>query len=125
MKKIQINSIRRILIRSANWVGDAVMSLPTIRAIRKNFPGAEISILAKPWVSPLFDNNPDVDHIIIYDAAKRHGGLFGKLRLSKDLREKRFDLAILLQNAFEAALITWMAGIPNRLGYNTDARTLY
>ena len=100
------------------------MSLPTIRAIRRNFPDAEISILAKPWVSPLFDNNPDIDHILLYDSVKRHGGLFGKPRLSKDLREKRFDLAILMQNAFEAALITWMAGIPNRLGYNTDARTL-
>jgi len=124
MKKIQINNIRKILIRSANWVGDAVMSLPTIRAIRRNFPDAEISILVKAWVSPLFDNNPDIDHILLYDSVKRHKGWLGKFRLSNDLREKRFDLAILLQNAFEAALITWMAGIPNRLGYNTDARTL-
>ncbi len=114
----------KILIRSANWIGDAVMSTPTIRAIRRNFPGSHISILAKPWVAPLYKNNPDIDEILIYDAGKRHKGGIGKFRLASDLKSHSFDLAILLQNAFEAALITCLAKIPNRLGYDTDARRL-
>jgi heptosyltransferase-2 len=120
---MQYKNISRILIRSANWVGDAIMSTPAIRAIRKNFPAAHIGILAKPWVSPLYENNPDIDEILIYDAAGRHKGLMGKWRLSNDLKAFQFDLAILLQNAFEAALLAFLAKIPNRMGYAADGRS--
>jgi heptosyltransferase-2 len=124
MKDLATEKIHRILVRSANWVGDAVMTTPTIRAIRKNFPEATISILAKPWVAPLFHQDPSIDHLMLYDVEGRHGKTWGKIRLSKDLRTKEFDLAILLQNAFEAAFLAYVARIPNRLGYNTDGRGL-
>jgi heptosyltransferase-2 len=81
-------------------------------------------MLAKPWVEPVFYYNRFVDHLVCYDGKGRHGGGLGKLRLSKELRKGRYDLAILFQNAFEAALITFLAGIPKRLGYNTDGRHL-
>lgn len=100
------------------------MTTPAVRAIRKNFPFAEISILAKPWVAPVFENNPNADNILIYDGAGKHKGLTGKIQLANDLRQYSFDGAILLQNAFEAALITYLARIPCRIGYNTDARGL-
>ena len=120
--RLDCSKIKRILIRSTNWVGDAILTTPAIRAVRKNFPHAEITILAKPWVAPVFCNNPYVDNILQYDDGGRHAGWLGKVRLSKDLRRSGFDLAILLQNAFEAALLAYLAGIPNRLGYNTDGR---
>jgi heptosyltransferase-2 len=115
---------RQIVVRSANWVGDAIMSTPALHAIRRNYPGARITLLAKPWVVPVFDHNPDIDRVMIYQANGRHKGWQGLLRLARDLRTHEFDLAILLQNAFEAALLTWMARIPRRLGFTTDARTL-
>lgn len=124
MKQLDKKHVRRILIRSANWVGDTIMTTPAVRAIRRCFPDAEISILAKPWVAPVFFNSPDIDQILIYDIANRHGGCWGKYRLSKELRQKKFDLAILFQNAFEAALLAFGAGIPNRVGYTTDGRSL-
>lgn len=124
MKGISPKKINHILIRSANWVGDAIMTTPTIRAIRRNFPHATIRILAKPWVAPVFYHNPHIDSIMLYDAEGIHGKLWGKVRLSKDLRRMGFDLAILMQNAFEAALLSFLAGIPNRLGYSTDGRSL-
>jgi heptosyltransferase-2 len=122
-QKIEPENIKHILIRAANWVGDAVMSTPMIRAVRMNFPSAEVSILAKPWVAPVFENNPDIDHILIYDAGGCHRGWQGILRLSASLKN-RFDMAVLVQNAFEAALISYLAGIPHRVGYDTDGRTL-
>ena len=122
MKKIDVNRIGSLLIRSTNWIGDAVMTTPAVRAIRENFPQARISLLAKPWVAPVFQHNPHVDDIILYDAKGRHRGATGSIRLAKDLRANSFDAAILLQNAFEAALIVFMAGIPLRIGYNRDAR---
>ena len=58
------NKNPKILIRAANWVGDAIMTTPVIRALKKNYPDFHISILAKPWVIPVFYNNPYIDEII-------------------------------------------------------------
>jgi heptosyltransferase-2 len=117
-------SIKRLLVRSTNWIGDAVMTTPAVRAIRRNFPDARISLLAKPWVAPVFAHSPHVDEIIVYDAMGRHRGALGPLRLARDLHRQGFDAAILLQNAIEAALIAFMARIPVRIGFDTDARRL-
>jgi heptosyltransferase-2 len=100
------------------------MTTPALRALRKNFPHAEISILSKPWVAPVFENSPHVNHLLLYDEKGRHGALRGKFRLARELRSGDFDAAILLQNAFEAAFISFFAGIPVRAGYDTDARKL-
>lgn len=110
------------MIRAANWVGDAIMTTPVIRAVRKNYPLAQITVLAKPWVIPVYENNPYIDHICRYDSNGRHKRGIGTFRLANDLKAHRFDLAVLMQNAFEAALICFLAGIKERLGYNTDAR---
>jgi heptosyltransferase-2 len=110
----------RILVRGVNWIGDAVMTMPALRALRKAYPGATISLLARPAVIPVFENSPDIDDIIEYN--EKFNGLIGKLRLARLLRKKKFSMALLLQNAFDAALITWLAGIPRRIGYNRDGR---
>lgn len=107
-----------ILIRAANWVGDAVMSIPAVRVIRTRFPAARISILAKPWVADLYRRADFADDVIPYTARS----LPAKMAFALKLRPQRFDCAILLQNAFEAALIARLAGIPNRIGYNRDGR---
>ena len=119
----RFHTTKRILIRSANWVGDAIMTTPAMQVIRRNFPHAHITLLAKPWVMPVFLNNPYVDELMVYAADRRHKGSRGVLRLARDLKKRNFELAILFQNAFEAALIAWMAGIPQRLGFTTDGRT--
>jgi heptosyltransferase-2 len=116
--------IRRIVIRGPNWIGDAVMSEPAITAVRRLFPGAEITLLVKPSIAELFAHHPAIDRILVYDDRGRHAGLSGKWTLARVLRRHRFDLAILLQNAFEAALLALVAGIPRRYGYATDGRTL-
>lgn len=124
MPSNRFSNVQRILIRSANWVGDAIMTTPALRAVRHRFPGAEITLLAKPWVIPVFKNSPDIDHIMVYDVTGRHAGPIGLWHLSRDIGQRRFDLAILLQNAFEAALLAYLARIPRRLGFTTDGRTL-
>lgn len=121
-RKLDPAKIKRILIRSTNWVGDAVLTTPAIRAVRKNFPCAEITILAKPWVAPVFHGNRLVDNIMAYDSGGRHKGIIGMSRLIRLLRREKFDLGILFQNAFEAAFLAYMAGIPLRLGFDTDCR---
>lgn len=114
----------KILIRSTNWIGDAIMTTPAVRTIRENFPDSEITLLGLPWVADVFAAGPRVDRIFLYEKNGRHQGLGGKLRLAAELRAEKYDAAILLQNAFEAALITTLARIPARGGYTTDGRGL-
>jgi len=110
----------RILIRGTNWIGDAVMTLPAIRAVRHALPDAHITLLVKPWVSDIFRGNPDIDEIMLYGDDCQ--GIVGKLKLAWMIRKKKFETAILFQNAFDAALITWLARIPERIGYLKDMR---
>jgi heptosyltransferase-2 len=110
---------QKILVRATNWVGDAVMSLPALRALRERFPDAEIAILAKPWVAGLYRREPFCDRLIPYSAAN----LASKWRAGHELRKSNFDCAILLQNAFEAAAIAFVARIPERIGYARDGRS--
>jgi len=108
----------RILVRATNWVGDAVMSLPALRALRDRFPQARITILAKPWVAGLYHREPFCDQLIPYSPRT----LGEKYAAARALSAHRFDTAILLQNAFEAAAVAAIAGIPQRIGYSRDGR---
>jgi heptosyltransferase II len=118
----RIEDARSILIRGTNWIGDVIMTLPAMAAIRRTFPQAKISVLVKPWVADIFSLCSDVDEVIVYRSPGVHEGFRGLLRLAGELRERKFDAAILLQNAIEAAIITGLARIPIRAGYNSDGR---
>ncbi|MEQ1948818.1 MAG: lipopolysaccharide heptosyltransferase II [Bryobacteraceae bacterium] len=110
---------RKILVRATNWVGDAVMSLPALRALREQFPTSEICILAKPWVADLYGREPFCDRMIPYSPKT----LGEKWAAGRALAKENFDCAILLQNAFEAAMVAFAAGIPERIGYARDGRS--
>jgi heptosyltransferase-2 len=111
--------ISKILIRGTNWIGDSVITLPALRELRRAFAGSHLALLVKPWVADLFAGAGFLDEIIRYD---RRPGPRGFLEFARLLRKKNFDAAILLQNAFEAAALAFMAGIPIRIGFPTDGR---
>ncbi|HMD10629.1 MAG TPA: lipopolysaccharide heptosyltransferase II [Candidatus Acidoferrum sp.] len=105
----------KILIRATNWVGDAIMALPALRCVRSRFPEAEITILARPYVAFIYQNQQVCDKTVFLDY---------KSDIVDELRAQKFDVALLLQNAFEAAWLAWRAGIPERIGYARDGRSL-
>src|SRR6185295_6033766 len=115
-------SFSRILVRATNWVGDAVMSLPAIRAVRARFPDAYIAVLARPWVAGLYARETSINQVFPYHVRPGFRDFTGKLRVARELRGENFDCAILLQNAFEAAALAWLARIPARIGYSRDGR---
>jgi heptosyltransferase-2 len=100
------------------------MSLPALRALRDAYPAARITVLAKPWVADLYARERFADEILQYPFGAGAGDVFAKLRFALQLRSRDFDCAILLQNAFEAAALSWAARIPARIGYNRDGRGL-
>ncbi len=98
------------------------MSIPALRRVRRIFPRAKITLLVLPWVSGVFEEADFLDEVLIYDRDGRHSGLKGKWRLTRELQRLKYDAALLLQNAFEAALLPFLSGIPLRVGYNRDGR---
>jgi heptosyltransferase-2 len=122
VKPIYPDQVHRLLIRGTNWVGDAIMSVPALREIRRLFPESQITLLVRPWVKDVYSNVPFVDEVMELDSEGRHRGWSGFRRLTSELRLREFDLAILLPNSIGAALSVWRARIPRRLGYERDWR---
>ena len=120
---ISPEGVDKILVRSTNWVGDTVMMLPSLVAVRKAFPRAQITVLANPWVVPLLKDHPGVDRTMIIDKGEGLLSTCKELaRIISELRREQFDLAVLFQNAFEAAFLASLGGVRYRVGYNSDGR---
>ena len=101
----------RILIRSSNWLGDSVMSVPAVRAIKAGRPDARVTIAAPENIAPIWKLVPEVDAIIPLPGSR----LLSAVRLLR--REPSFDVAILFPNSLRAALESWLTAIPRRVGY--------
>ena len=112
------NEIKRVVVRGTNWVGDSVMTLPALRALRRVLPEARITLVVRPSAKGIFADVDFIDEVLIYDRRN----VFSVVGQVREWRRRQFDLAVLFQNAFEAALIPALAGVPLRLGYATEAR---
>lgn len=109
-------------MRGTNWVGDAVLTIPALRELRRVLPRAHITLATRSWAKGLFSDADFLDDLLVYDRGVRDIG--ATVRQAREWRRRRFDLAILFQNAFEAALISRAARVPLRIGYATDGRRM-
>src|SRR5436853_2706931 len=116
---MRVYRLEKILIRGPNWVGDAVLAIPAMKAVRARFPDAEITLLVRPWVAGLFTSAPFVDKVW---SETKPSSLANWIRVTREIRNRRFDLALLLPNSFESALMMFAGGVPQRIGYATDGR---
>ena len=119
-KKLPQTGLQKILIRGTNWIGDAIMTLPAVSSVRAAYPGAHLAILAKRPVTEIYRLFSAANEIIPYDA--KFDNPLGVFRLANALRKRKFNAAVLLQNAIEAAIVSTAAGIRIRAGYNADGR---
>ena len=81
----------KILIKSVNWVGDAVFMTPAVRGLRKRFPAGHIAVIVNPRVKDIFRENPDINEIIVYDR-KKEKTIMQKWKFIKEIRKREFDL---------------------------------
>lgn len=116
------SSPNNILVRVPNWIGDAVMCLPALMDIRECFVKANITLLARPTIAEMLREQCGINDVLVFENQTNHRGVFGLLKLSHIIRKRAFDMAVLFQNAFEAAVLTSISNIPNRIGYATDGR---
>lgn len=112
----------RALVISPNWIGDAVMAQPLLQALKKRYPERPIDVLAPTWVAPVWRAITEVDSVI--ETPFKHGSLqFAERRkLAKQLRQHGYAAAYILPNTLKFALIPWLAGIPERVGYKGEMR---
>jgi lipopolysaccharide heptosyltransferase II len=113
---------KRILVVEVNWLGDVLFSTAAIRALKNKYPGSYIAVLLHKRCRDILTDNPYVNEIIILDEEGLRRGLFGKLRLIRELRLKHFDIAYLFHRSFTRTLICFLSGIKNRIGYYTAKR---
>jgi lipopolysaccharide heptosyltransferase II len=118
MASVQAENIKRVVVRGTNWVGDSVMTVPALRALRRVLPDANITLVIRPGTKGIFSEADFIDDILVYDRK----GAFSVFPQIRKWKRRKFDLALLFQNAFEAALIPFLAGVPIRLGYATESR---
>ena len=112
----------KILVRGANWIGDAVMSVPALRELRRMFPDSHITLHTRSWADGLFGDVEFIDELVTFD--KNRWPIKDVYDNSQFLKDDRFDLAILLPNSFESALTSFLTRVPRRIGSLTAAPRL-
>jgi lipopolysaccharide heptosyltransferase II len=107
----------RILLVRLREIGDVVFTTPAIRGLRRHFPDASLTYLVEPHAFPVVARNPHLDRVV---AVQR--GLVNDVRLGRQLRRERFDLAIDFHGGPRASLLTWLSGARERVGYDVAGR---
>jgi lipopolysaccharide heptosyltransferase II len=115
---------KKILIVNVNWIGDVLFSTPFIRAVREAYPHSYIACLLHPRCREMLDSNPHLNEIIIYDEEGVHKNIIGKIKLIAQIRKRRFDTAYILHRSFTKALIAFLGGVRERIGYPTKNRSI-
>ncbi len=110
---------RRILVRGTNWLGDAVMTTPALLRLREKFPDAHIALLTPAKLKDLWLHHPAVNETISFAPGE------SVFAVGKKSRAGKFDLALVLPNSTRSAIETWLAGIPQRIGYARPWRNFF
>ena len=112
----------RILIRSPNWIGDAIAATAAVRCIRRNYPGAHIAMLLEPYVRPVFENAPWFDEMVPFH--KERGRIRAVMAATRTLRRQaRYDMAMLMTHSFSSALVVRLIGAKVRVGHSREGRS--
>ena len=114
--------MKKILVINVNWLGDVIFSTPALKALRKKYKDAYISCVVVSRCQQMLKNNPAVNEIIVYDEYGKHRSLWGKYKFIRMLRKKKFDQVYVLHQSLKRAMIGYLAGIPERIGYDTKGR---
>ena len=109
---------KRILIVRTDRIGDLVLSTPVIASLRKAYPNSYIAFMCRPYTEAIVKGNPYLDEVIVYDKYGKEKGFWATLKFARYLKRKRFDLALILHPTNRAHLVTFLAGIPERVGWD-------
>lgn len=111
-------NFKRILVVRTDRLGDVILSTPVIKNLRSAFPKAFIAFVCRPYTRDVLEGNPGLDEVIVYDKYGKHKGFWSSIKFALYLRRKKFDLALILHPTNRVHMITFLAGIPERVGWD-------
>ncbi|MCX5680314.1 MAG: lipopolysaccharide heptosyltransferase II [Candidatus Omnitrophica bacterium] len=111
----EVENYKNILVVRLDRMGDVVLSTPALKALRDAYPDSRITFMVRPYVKDIAQGNPSVNEVIIYDKGR---GFLENLEFIRRLRNKKFDLAVVLHPTFRTNWIVFLSGIPKRLGFD-------
>ncbi len=123
--RIDFQKVNRLLIRGVNWVGDTILTYPSVQQLRIFFPRSYIAILVPDHLVDLWRTFPYIDEVISFRKDEKINPFWEDLKLIQILRRKSFDLAIIFPRSLHSALQVYLAGIPIRVGYQSEGRSLF
>ena len=112
----------RVLIVAPAWIGDAVMAQPLFMRLKERSPGLTLDALAPAWVAPVLRRMAEISEIIDNPFAHGELALSARYRLARQLSARGYRRAYVLPNSLKSALIPWLAGIPQRVGFTGESR---
>jgi heptosyltransferase-2 len=120
-RTLRPEQIERVVVRGVNWVGDAVMTVPALRELRRVLPRARLTLATRPWAEGIFAGADFIDDFLVTgNSSSKPASVFAE---ASEWRAHRFDLAVLFPNAFAPALVAALARVPARVGYATQGRS--
>ncbi len=112
----------KALVVAPAWIGDAVMAQALFKRLHQNRTGLRLDALAPPWVAPVLRRMPEIGKIVDNPFAHGELALGARFRLARELAQRGYQQAYILPNSLKSALIPWLAGIPERIGFTGEAR---
>ena len=109
---------KRILIVRTDRLGDIILSTPVIKNLRLAFPKAHLAFMCRPYTASVLEHNPYLNELIVYDKDNKHKSLLASLKFAFYLRKKKFDWAVILHPTNRVHIVTFLAGIPIRVGWD-------
>ena len=112
----------RVVVRTTNWLGDTMIALPALAAIRERFPRGHLAVQVRANLAEILEGQSWIDEVIPLEIRPGVAGIADRWRAARALAARRFDLAVLFPNSFDSALLPFLARVPRRLGYARDGR---
>lgn len=129
MPSLVLSAPRRILVVRYRFIGDTLLTVPFLQALRQRYPHAEIDVLAGPNSGELLQHCPYINQVLLFDTTRKHRyetvadqPPASWWRWVRQLRASGYDRAYLLKRSLSSAWLVWLAGIPQRIGFDTEAR---
>jgi heptosyltransferase-2 len=120
--RIVVSSTARILVKEVNWLGDVVMSLPALWAVRQAFPQAYLGVLVREELASFFSMIPWVDRLLCYRLRSGPHWIISRREIIREIRTGTWDVSVLFPRSFESALWMYLAKVPVRIGVVADGR---
>ncbi len=117
-------TFKNILVIQTAFIGDAILTLPLVQVLKRNYPHSSIDVVVVPRTAEIFSNHPAISGIIPYEKRGKDSGLYGFYRLLKQLRKKKYELIVIPHRSLRSALLGWLLKPGISIGFDRSAGRL-